>query len=93
MNTTTSPVHDNRIFAPQSRMFSPERIFAPQNRMFSPERIFAPQNRMFGPQARMFAPEARMFAPASTSCTSSPARLAGQSPGLARPGVGWLRRP
>jgi hypothetical protein len=80
MNTTTSPVHDNRIFAPQNRMFSPQaRIFPPAARMFSPSRIFAP--------------EARMFSPASTSCTSSPARLAGQSPGLARPGVGWLRRP
>jgi hypothetical protein len=66
MNTTTSPVHDNRIFAPEARMFSPSRIFAP---------------------------EARMFSPASTSGTSSPARLAGQSPGLARPGIGWLRRP
>jgi hypothetical protein len=41
----------------------------------------------------MFGPEARMFSPASTSRTSSPARLAGHSPGLARPGVGWLRRP
>jgi hypothetical protein len=81
MNTTTSPVHDNRIFAPQNRMFGPQA------------RMFAPENRMFSPKARMFAPEARMFAPASTSCTSSPARLAGQSPGLARPGVGWLRRP
>ena len=60
MNTTTSPVHDNRIFAPRNRMFGPE---------------------------------ARMFSPASTSRTSSPARLAGHSPGLARPGVGWLRRP
>jgi hypothetical protein len=56
-------------------------------------RIFAPQNRMFSPEARMFAPEARMFSPPSTSGPSSPARLAGHSPGLARPGVGWLRRP
>ena len=81
MNTTTSPVHDNRIFAPQNRMFGPQA------------RMFAPENRMFSPQARMFGPQARMFAAASTSRTSSPARLAGQSPGLARPGVGWLRRP
>jgi hypothetical protein len=81
MNTTMSPVHDNRIFAPQNRMFGPQA------------RMFAPQNRMFAPQARMFGPEARMFSPASTSRTSSPARLAGHSPGLARPGVGWLRRP
>jgi hypothetical protein len=81
MNTTTSPVHDNLIFAPQNRMFGPQA------------RMFAPENRMFSPRARMFAPEARMFAPASTSCTSFPARLAGHSPGLARPGVGWLRRP
>ena len=73
MNTTTSPVHDNRIFAPQNRMFGPEA------RMFSPSRIFTP--------------EARMFSPASTARTSCPARPAGHSPGLARPGVGWLRRP
>jgi hypothetical protein len=62
------------------------RIFAPEARIFSPSRIFAPE-------ARIFAPEARIFSPASTSCSSSPARLAGHAPGPARPGVGWLRRP
>jgi hypothetical protein len=42
MNTTKTITHADRMFAPRSRMFSPERIFSPEGRMFAPTRVAGP---------------------------------------------------
>lgn len=79
MNTTTNTTQASRYFAPAGRYFAPEG------------RYFAPAGRYFAPAARIPCPQAGLIA--SMPSANGPARLAGSAPGLARPDIGWLRRP